>query len=281
MDGRPHPPAWAPHTFRGFSTGQFVGQRPRRADHAHQDGRCVRGNGVPAKRSDDDDRLLPAHGDHLTNVTVVNDPVFLSEPMVRSNDYYRQPVDHGAWLYACDDGEQILDRRADYVPHYLFGKQPFAREFATRYKPAARREPDGAAVDVSRAAGAAAHRQRRTRCSRRRRAGRRRRARRWVEPRDGKIHVLPIRNNVYMLVGDGGNIVVQTGDQGAFVVDTGEGKLSDKVLAAIRTLSAKPIQFIANTSFRAEHTGGNAALARRARTPACRDRSSSRRRRAA
>ena len=30
-----------------------------------------------------------------------------------------------------------------------------------------------------------------------------------VEPRDGQVHVLPIRNNVYMLVGDGGNIVVR------------------------------------------------------------------------
>jgi glyoxylase-like metal-dependent hydrolase (beta-lactamase superfamily II) len=80
------------------------------------------------------------------------------------------------------------------------------------------------------------------------------------EPRDGEIHVLPIRNNVYMLVGDGGNIVVQTGDQGAFVVDTGSGRLSDKVIAAIDTLSERPIQFIANTSFRPDRTGGNAKL---------------------
>src|SRR4029450_11881431 len=80
------------------------------------------------------------------------------------------------------------------------------------------------------------------------------------EPRDSEIHVLPIRENVYMLVGDGGNIVVQTGDQGAFVVDTGEGKLSDKVLSAIRTLTNHPLQFTANPSFRPEHTGGNAVL---------------------
>ena len=73
------------------------------------------------------------YGDHLTNVTVANDPVFLSEPQVRSNDFARQPVDHGAWFYACDDGEQILDRPPDYVPHYLFGKQPYAREFAKKY----------------------------------------------------------------------------------------------------------------------------------------------------
>src|SRR5687768_1172543 len=82
-----------------------------------------------------------------------------------------------------------------------------------------------------------------------------------VAPRDGNVHILPIRDRVYMVVGDGANIVVQTGDQGTLVVDTGEGKLADKVLAAIRTLSPNPIQFIVNTSFRGEHTGGNRALA--------------------
>jgi len=80
------------------------------------------------------------------------------------------------------------------------------------------------------------------------------------EPHDGEIHVLRVRDNVYMLVGDGGNILVQTGDQGPFVVDTGAGKLSDKVIAAIRRLSPKPIQFIANTSANADHVGGNAKL---------------------
>ena len=70
-----------------------------------------------------------------------------------------------------------------------------------------------------------------------------------------------------MLVGDGANITVQTGDQGTFVVDTGEGKLADKVLAAIRGLTPNPIQFIANTSFRPEHTGGNARLANAGQDP--------------
>jgi glyoxylase-like metal-dependent hydrolase (beta-lactamase superfamily II) len=88
-----------------------------------------------------------------------------------------------------------------------------------------------------------------------------------TEPSDGDIHVLPIRDNLYMLVGDGGNIVVQTGDQGAFVVDTGEGKLADKVIAAIGRLTSHPIQFIANTSFRKEHTGGNARLADAGKDP--------------
>jgi glyoxylase-like metal-dependent hydrolase (beta-lactamase superfamily II) len=64
-----------------------------------------------------------------------------------------------------------------------------------------------------------------------------------------------------MLAGDGANIAVQVGPQGAFVVDTGAGKLSDKVIEAIRKLSARPIQFIVNTSFHTDHTGGNEKLA--------------------
>ena len=61
------------------------------------------------------------------------------------------------------------------------------------------------------------------------------------EPRDGEIHVWPIRNNLYMLVGDEGNIVVQIGTEGPLVVDTGTGRLADKTIAAIRQLSDKPI----------------------------------------
>lgn len=63
-----------------------------------------------------------------------------------------------------------------------------------------------------------------------------------------------------MLVGDGANVAVQVGPQGAFVVDTGAGKLSDKIIAEIAKLSSKPIQFIVNTSFHADHVGGNKKL---------------------
>jgi glyoxylase-like metal-dependent hydrolase (beta-lactamase superfamily II) len=80
------------------------------------------------------------------------------------------------------------------------------------------------------------------------------------EPHDGEIHVFPVSGGVYMLLGDGGNIVVETGDQGPFVVDSGSGQLTDKVIEAIHKLSDKPIQFIANTSFLPDRTGGNPKL---------------------
>ncbi|MBI4486559.1 MAG: hypothetical protein HY655_11165 [Acidobacteria bacterium] len=262
MDGRPHPPAWAPHTFRGFSTGRFVGSAlVVYTSHLKQG--WLRRNGTPESDQATVTEFFVRHGDHLTNTTVVTDPVFLAEPQVRSNDYYRTPIDHGAWLYACDDGEQILDRAPDVVPHYLFGKQPFAHEFSKKHVLPLAASLSGApsmypglaeSLRTTTDAAAAALLQPAP--------GRANETSTAVdpEPRDGEIHVLPIRRNVYMLVGDEGNIVVQTGEQGAFVVDTGSGSLSDTVLAAIERLSTKPIQFIANTSFLPHHTGGNARL---------------------
>jgi len=262
MDGRPHPPAWAPHTYQGFSTGKFIGNAlVIQTTHLKQG--WLRRNGSPESDQATVTDFIIRHGDHLTDTTVVNDPVYLTEPEIRSNDYARQPADHHAWLYACDDGEQVLGRAPDNVPAYPFGKQPFAKEYSDRYKLpfvasllgadsmypglAARLKSSSDADAVAKLSPAPNQPNETSKAVN-------------PDPHDGEIHVWPIRDHVYMLVGDGGNIVVQTGEQGAFVVDTGEGKLSDKVIAAIRRLSEKPIQFIANTSAHADHVGGNATL---------------------
>jgi glyoxylase-like metal-dependent hydrolase (beta-lactamase superfamily II) len=71
------------------------------------------------------------------------------------------------------------------------------------------------------------------------------------------IHVLPVQGDVYMLVGAGANITVQVGSDGVLIVDSEYAPLSDKILAAIRTLSKGPIRYLVNTTFDADHTGGN------------------------
>ncbi|MEO8260118.1 MAG: MBL fold metallo-hydrolase [Acidobacteriota bacterium] len=81
-------------------------------------------------------------------------------------------------------------------------------------------------------------------------------------PSDGEVHVLPVQGNVSMLLGAGGNIAVQIGEEGVLVVDTGTTAMSEKVLAAIRKLSSKPIRYIINTHFHADHTGGNEVIAK-------------------
>jgi cyclase len=72
-----------------------------------------------------------------------------------------------------------------------------------------------------------------------------------------QVNILPAQGNVYMLVGAGSNIAVQTGKDGVLVVDTSFAPLSDKVLAAIRTLSKGPIRYVINTHYHPDHVGGN------------------------
>ena len=79
---------------------------------------------------------------------------------------------------------------------------------------------------------------------------------------DNDIHILKVQGNVYMLVGPGGNTTVQVGANGVLVVDSQTADLSDKLIAAIKTLSDKPIRYVVNTSFDADRTGGNEVLAR-------------------
>ena len=77
-----------------------------------------------------------------------------------------------------------------------------------------------------------------------------------------ELHVLPVQGNVYMIVGAGGNIAMQAGKEGVLLVDTGLAGVSDKVLAAVRTVSDKPIRYIINTHVHADHTGGNEKIAK-------------------
>ncbi len=83
---------------------------------------------------------------------------------------------------------------------------------------------------------------------------------------DVQIHVVPVQGNVYMLVGAGGNMTMQVGKDGVLLVDTMYAGLSDKVLAAIRTVSTRPIRYIVDTHVHGDHTGGNENLARAGRT---------------
>jgi cyclase len=261
MDGRLHPPAYAPHTWMGFSTGRFVGNALEvRTTHLKQG--WLRRNGLPESDQTTLVEFFVRHGDRLTHTSVINDPVYLAEPVIRTTDFFRQPVDHQSWLFPCDDSEQIAGRAPDSVPNYGFGENPFVKEHGDRYHiPAAAYlgGPETARPEFTRripaltdADGLAKLRpssatERQSRAS-------------DPTPRDGEIHVWRIRDSVFLLAGDDANTVVQVGDEGVFVVDPGSGRLADKILAAIRRLSDKPVQFIANTSFRPEHTGGNAKL---------------------
>ena len=86
----------------------------------------------------------------------------------------------------------------------------------------------------------------------------------WTLPQvgaaEGEVQLLHVKGDVYMVAGAGGNIAVQAGSDGVLMVDTGSGELTDKVLAAVETISDQPVRYIVNTSYPLDYTGGNEAI---------------------
>jgi glyoxylase-like metal-dependent hydrolase (beta-lactamase superfamily II) len=71
-----------------------------------------------------------------------------------------------------------------------------------------------------------------------------------------------VQGNVWLLVGAGANVLAQVGDEGVLLVDTGLPQNANKVIAATKKLSDKPIRWIINTHFHPDHSGGNETIAK-------------------
>ncbi len=130
MDGRPHPSENAAHTWAGFSTGKWEGDMLTIKTSHLKEG-YLRRNGLP--RSDvatlTEHWLL--HGDVLTVMVIMNDPIYLTEPFVRTTDYELDLHQHVP-PYPCEVVEEV-DRPRGLVPHHLPGANPYVKEFATAY----------------------------------------------------------------------------------------------------------------------------------------------------
>ncbi len=130
MDGRPHPPAYAAHTWQGFSTGKWEGGiLTVTTDHLKIG--WIRRNGIPRS-----DRAVLTehwirHGDYLTLVSIVNDPVYLTEPFIRTTDWVLDLQQQIA-PYPCEEVVEV-ERAVGTVPHHLPGTNPFLNEFADKY----------------------------------------------------------------------------------------------------------------------------------------------------
>ena len=75
-----------------------------------------------------------------------------------------------------------------------------------------------------------------------------------------EIQATEVSSGIYMLVGAGGNLGLSVGDDGAFLIDDQFAPLSGKIMAAIAELTDAPVEFLANTHWHGDHTGGNEAF---------------------
>ena len=77
---------------------------------------------------------------------------------------------------------------------------------------------------------------------------------------DVKINAIPVSDNIYMLSGQGGNIGLFLGEDGTFIIDDQFAPLTEKILAAIKSVGGDTPRFLINTHFHDDHTGGNENL---------------------
>jgi cyclase len=257
MDGRPHPPDYAPHTWMGFSTGQWEGNMLT-VYTTHIKMGWLKRNGLPESDQATMTEHFIRYGPSLmTHVTIINDPVYLTEPVIRTEEFQLNLNGNINWLWPCEYVLEVTARPKGEVPNYLPGQNPFLKEFSVRWH-----TPEAAA-----SGGAAEmypeYRFNMTKISAPSRPENTSRPPQGVRE---KIEVMHVQGGVSMIVGAGGNIAAQVGDpkgidQGVLLVDSGAASMTRKLLAEVGKLSAKPLRYVINTSVDADHTGGNEAIA--------------------
>jgi hypothetical protein len=127
MDGRPHPPSFAQHTWQGFSLGHWEGD----VLVVHTDmlkAGWIRRNGLPlTDRASLDERFI-RHGEIMTHVMIVSDPVYLTEPLVKTNGF-KHSMNGAMIAYPCRPATEIPRPKGE-VPSHLVGQDPYQHEFA-------------------------------------------------------------------------------------------------------------------------------------------------------
>ena len=260
MDGRAHPPEYAPHTYMGFSTGVWNGDTLT-ITTTHIKAGYFRRTGIPAS-----DRITVVehwirHGNVLSQVTIATDPVYLTEPYIRSQEFVLMDRGNTNWLYNCEYVMEVPKDKNE-VPHYLPGQNPWIGEFSAKHAMPEGGVRGGAETLLPEWKPGAKP------------APARPGANGGFRPEDqpqrlasGEVKSVHVQGNVHMIVGAGANIAVQVGEDGVLVVDTGNAGTSDKVLAAIKELApGKEIRWVINTGMDANHTGGNEQISKAGRT---------------
>jgi hypothetical protein len=129
MDGRPHPSKNAPHEKTGFSTGTWQGD-VLTVDTTHIKAGYIRRNGAPSSDEAVMTQHFLRHGDILTLTTMLNDPLYLAEPIFWSKTFQLDAAPISPVGPPCVQGDEGVEEGT--VPHHLPGKNPFVDELQTK-----------------------------------------------------------------------------------------------------------------------------------------------------
>jgi hypothetical protein len=129
MDGRPHPPEWAAHTWQGFSTGEWVGDMLKVTTTHLKEG-YFRRNGLARSEKATVTEYFIRYPTTLTLVTIVEDPVYLTEPFIITSDWI-QDIGRQLSPNFCISSVEI-DHPKGWMAYHLPGENPWLNEYSQR-----------------------------------------------------------------------------------------------------------------------------------------------------
>ena len=129
MDGRPHPSPYSEHLWDGFSTGRIVGNQLI-VTTTHMKYGVLQRNGVPSSPKATMTEIFTRHGDMLTMMSIVDDPAYLEEPMVRTSHWLLSSNIRPDERWTFEIVDEIAGREPGAVPHLPLGTRhdAFARK---------------------------------------------------------------------------------------------------------------------------------------------------------
>jgi hypothetical protein len=133
MDGRPHPSPNAPHTWMGFSTGVWEGNMLTITTTHIKQGWHRREN-IPSSDEQTTREHWIRNGDIWTHISVTEDPIFLAEPLIKSEDFtLNSNPNNFNPFYLCEYTEEGEHNRGE-VPFYMPGENPWVAEYAAEHR---------------------------------------------------------------------------------------------------------------------------------------------------
>jgi hypothetical protein len=129
MDGRMHPPAYAPHTWQGFSSGYWIGDTLR-VTTSHLKAGFIRRNGVPSSDQATVTELFARHGAVMTVIAIVTDAIYLEEPFVYDVTWVYDTHQQLPAPPVSTITDEIPGHSKRFVPHFLPDQNAALSEFA-------------------------------------------------------------------------------------------------------------------------------------------------------
>ena len=130
MDDRPSPPDFAAHTWQGFSKGHWEGN-VLVVETDHLKAGWIRRNGLALTDKAHMTERFMRHGNILTHVYIIEDPYYLTEPLVKTNGF-QLTTDLTMAPYPCQSVIEV-QREDGEVPHNLPGKNPYINDYAKKH----------------------------------------------------------------------------------------------------------------------------------------------------